>query len=147
MTSITIIDCRDISELASTLTAMLKDGPVQVRLSGRKARSLSQNSLMWIWYRQISEWLKSKGKDFAGEQWVHDAMCHTFLGWRTVEMVDVITGEKTSRDELIGTSGLDVGEMKLYLDLVYQWALGYGLLLTIPEDCEYNRMKKEELGL
>ena len=45
MTTITIIDGRDTQELIARVTAMLADGPVQVKLSGKKSRSLSQNSL------------------------------------------------------------------------------------------------------
>ena len=147
MSAITIIDGRDIEQLSQQLAEMVKDGPVQVKLSGKKARSLSQNSLSWLWYNEISRWLISKGKDFATAQWVHDAMCHTFLGHEDVMDTDVITGVSTRRSALRGTSGLDVGEFKLYLDMVYHWALNYGLLLTIPEECEYDRLRKEELGL
>lgn len=147
MSAITIIDSRDIEQLSQQLAEMVKDGPVQVKLSGKKARSLSQNSLSWLWYNEISRWLISKGKDFATAQWVHDAMCHTFLGHEDVMDTDVITGVSTRRSALRGTSGLDVGEFKLYLDMVYHWALNYGLLLTIPEECEYDRLRKEELGL
>lgn len=147
MSSITIIDSRDIKGLIDQVTAMLADGPVQVKLSGKKARSLSQNNLSWMWYREISDWLKSKGKDFASDQWVHDAMCHTYLGHEDVMDMDVTTGISTRRSALRGTSKLDVGEFKLYMDMVYHWALNYGLLLTIPEECEYYRLRKEELGL
>lgn len=147
MSVITIIDSRDIEQLSQQLAEMVKEGPVQVKLSGKKARSLSQNSLSWLWYNEISRWLISKGKDFATAQWVHDAMCHTFLGHEDVMDTDVITGVSTRRSALRGTSKLDVGEFKLYLDMVYHWALNYGLLLTIPEECEYDRLRKEELGL
>lgn len=147
MSAITIMDSRDIEQLSRQLAEMVKEGPVQVKLSGKKARSLSQNSLSWLWYNEISRWLISKGKDFATAQWVHDAMCHTFLGHEDVMDTDVITGVSTRRSALRGTSGLDVGEFKLYLDMVYHWALNYGLLLTIPEECEYDRLRKEELGL
>lgn len=147
MSAITIIDSRDIEQLSQQLAEMVKEGPVQVKLSGKKARSLSQNSLSWLWYNEISRWLISKGKDFATAQWVHDAMCHTYLGHEDVMDTDVITGVSTRRSALRGTSGLDVGEFKLYLDMVYHWAMNYGLLLTIPEGCEYDRLRKEELGL
>lgn len=147
MTTITVIDGRDIQHLSQQLAVMVADGPVQVKLSGRKARSLSQNAISWVWYGEISRWLKSKGKDFASEQWVHDAMCHTFLGHEDVMDTDVVTGTSTRRSALRGTSKLDVGEMKLYLDMVYHWAMNYGLLLTIPEDCEYQKLCARENGL
>lgn len=147
MNAITIIDGRDIEQLSQQLAGMVKDGPVQVKLSGKKARSLSQNSLSWVWYGEISRWLISKGKDFATPQWVHDAMAHTFLGHEDVMDTDVVTGVSTRRSALRGTSKLDTGEMKLYLDMVHGWALNYGLLLTTPEDCEYMRLSRQENGL
>jgi hypothetical protein len=146
MKSMTVIDSRDIQQLTDEIQMLLVDGPVSVKLSGKKARSLSQNALSWMFYTEISRWLVSKGKDFATTQWVHDAMCHTFLGHVDVMDTDVITGVSTRRSELRGTSDLDVGEFTLYLDLVYHWALNYGLMLTVPEDCEYQRLKKEANG-
>jgi hypothetical protein len=146
MKSMTVIDSRDIQQLTDEIQRLLVDGPVSVKLSGRKARSLSQNALSWMFYTEISRWLMSKGKDFATPQWTHDAMCHTFLGHVDVMDTDVITGVSTRRSELRGTSGLDVGEFTLYLDLVYHWALNYGIMLTVPEDCEYQRLKKVENG-
>lgn len=147
MTTITIIDSRDIDQLSQQLFQMLQDGPVGVKLTARKARSLSQNAISWMWYREISIWLKSKGKDFATDQWVHDAMCHTFLGHEDVMDTDVVTGVSTRRSALRGTSKLDVGEMKLYLDLVYMWCLEKGLLLTVPEDSEYKKLCDQENGV
>ena len=148
MTTLTIIDGRDIPELAETVAAMLGDGPVRVKLSGQKARSLSQNALSWVWYGDISRWLLSKGDQYsyATPQWCHDAMCHTFLGYEEVVMVDVVTRERTTTSRLKGTSGMDVGQFKLYLDLVYAWCLEKGLMLTIPEDCEYQKLTKQESG-
>lgn len=147
MSAITIIDGRDIEQLSQQLAEMVKEGPAQVKLSGKKARSLSQNSLSWLWYGEISRWLISKGKDFATAQWVHDAMCHTFLGHEDVMDTDVVTGVSTRRSALRGTSKLDTGEMKLYLDMVHGWAMNYGLLLTTPEDSEYMRLSRQENGV
>lgn len=147
MSTITIIDGRDIQQLSQQLAAMVSNGPVQVKLSGKKARSLSQNALSHMWYAEISRWLIANGRDFATPEWCKSAMKHTFLGYVDVFDTDVITGVSTRRDELRHTSSLDVGEMKLYLDLVYGWALEKGLLLTIPEDCEYQKLCAMENGL
>lgn len=147
MTTVTVIDGRDIQQLSQQLAVMVADGPVQVKLSGKKARSLSQNSLQHLWYAEISRWLISKGRDFATPEWCKSAMKHTFLGYVDVFDTDVITGISTRRDELRHTSSLDVGEMKLYLDLVFHWAMEKGLLLTIPEGCEYQKLGLQENGL
>ena len=147
MTTITIIDGRDTQELIARVTAMLADGPVQVKLSGKKARSLSQNATFHMWMAEMSRWLTSHGREFATPEWCKDAMKHTFLGYDDVFDMDVITGISTRRQELRHTSKLDVGEMKLFMDQVYHWCLEKELMLTIPEDCEYDRLRKEELGI
>jgi hypothetical protein len=147
MTTITIIDGRDTSELIAKVTAMLADGPVQVKLSGKKARSMSQNNLAHLWFGEISKWLTGHGRDFATTEWCKNAMKHTFLGYDDAFDMDVITGISTRRQELRHTSKLDVGEMKLFMDQVYHWCLEKELMLTIPEDCEYDRLRKEELGI
>lgn len=147
MSAITIIDSRDIEQLSQQLAEMVKDGPVQVKLSGRKARSLSQNALSHMWYSEVSRWLIGKGKDFATPEWCKDALKNTFLGVEDVFHTDVVTGVSTRRQELRHTSKLDVGEMKLYLDLVYHWCLDRGLMLTIPEGCQYQELCKRENGI
>ena len=147
MSAITIIDSRDIEQLSQQLAEMVKDGPVQVKLSGRKARSLSQNALSHMWYSEVSRWLVGKGKDFATPEWCKDALKNTFLGVEDVFHTDVVTGVSTRRQELRHTSKLDVGEMKLYLDLVYHWCLDRGLMLTIPEGCQYQELCKRENGI
>lgn len=147
MSAITIIDSRDIEQLSQQLAEMVKDGPAQVKLSGRKARSLSQNALSHMWYSEVSRWLIGKGKDFATPEWCKDALKNTFLGVEDVFHTDVVTGVSTRRQELRHTSKLDVGEMKLYLDLVYHWCLDRGLMLTIPEGCQYQELCKRENGI
>lgn len=147
MTTITIIDGRDTSELIAKVTAMLADGPVQVKLSGKKARSMSQNNLAHLWFGEISRWLIGHGREFATPEWCKNAMKHTFLGYDDVFDTDVISGISTRRQELRHTSKLDVGEMKLFMDQVYHWCLDRGLMLTIPEGCQYQELCKLENGI
>lgn len=147
MTTITIIDGRDTQELIARVTAMLADGPVQVRLSGKKARSMSQNNLAHLWFGEISRWLTGHGREFATPEWCKNAMKHTFLGYDDVFDTDVISGISTRRQELRHTSKLDVGEMKLFMDQVYHWCLEKELMLTIPDDCEYDILRKQENGI
>lgn len=147
MSAITIIDSRDIEQLSQQLAEMVKEGPVQVKLSGRKARSLSQNNLAHLWFGEISRWLTGHGREFATPEWCKDAMKHTFLGYEDVFDTDVVTGISTRRQALRHTSKLDTGEMKLFMDLVYAWALDKGLPLTIPEGCQYDELNKQENGV
>ena len=141
-----IIDTRDIEDLNACIRTMLELGPVSVQLKSHTKRSLSQNALAHKWFGELSAWLVSKGKDFATPEWVKAAMKSTFLGYVEVIDTDVITGKKTSRQELRHTSSLDTGEMKLFMDMVYHWALDRGMMLTIPEGCEYQKLTKQENG-
>ena len=141
-----IIDSRDLEDLNACIKTMLELGPVSVQLKSHTKRSLSQNALAHKWFGELSAWLVSKGKDFATPEWVKAAMKSTFLGYVEVIDTDVITGKKTSRQELRHTSSLDTGEMKLFMDMVYHWALDRGMMLTIPDGCEYQKLIKQENG-
>lgn len=141
-----IIDTRDLDDLNACIRTMLELGPVSVQLKSHTKRSLSQNALAHKWFGELSAWLVSKGKDFATPEWVKAAMKSTFLGYVEVIDTDVITGKKTSRQELRHTSSLDTGEMKLFMDMVYHWALDRGMMLTIPDGCEYQKLTKQENG-
>ncbi|ENN7401696.1 YbcN family protein [Escherichia coli] len=112
----------------------------------RDKRSLSQNALSHMWYSEISEYLISRGKTFATPEWVKDALKHTYLGYETRELVDVVTGEITAIQSLRHTSDLDTGEMYVFLCKVEAWAMNIGCHLTIPQSCEFQllRDKQEE---
>ena len=141
-----IIDTRDIEDLNACIRTMLELGPVSVQLKSHTRRSIPQNATAHMWFGELSRWLISKGKDFATPEWVKAAMKSTFLGYAEVVDTDVITGKKTSRQELRHTSSLDTGEMKLFMDMVYHWALDRGMMLTIPDGCEYQKLTKRENG-
>jgi|GEM_PF-1349411 len=142
-----IIDTRDLDDLNACIKTMLELGPVSVQLKSHTKRSLSQNALAHKWFGELSAWLVSKGKDFATPEWVKAAMKSTFLGYVEVIDTDVITGKKTSRQELRHTSSLDTGEMKLFMDMVYGWALDRGVMLTIPDNSEYRQLCNLEDGI
>lgn len=147
MTTNLIIDTRDLEDLNACIRTMLELGPVSVQLKSHTKRSLSQNALAHAWFGELSRWLISKGKDFATPEWVKAAMKSTFLGYVEVVDTDVITGKKTSRQELRHTSSLDTGEMKLFMDMVYGWALDRGMMLTIPDNSEYKQLCNLENGI
>lgn len=142
-----IIDSRDLEDLNSCIKDFLKVGPVSVQIKSHTKRSLSQNALAHKWFGELSAWLISKGKDFATPEWVKAAMKSTFLGYVEVVDTDVITGKKTTRQELRHTSSLDTGEMKLFMDMVYGWALDRGVMLAIPDNSEYRQLCNLENGL
>lgn len=110
----------------------------------RETRSLSQNNLSHMWYEQISKYLVSRGKTFATPEWVKDALKHTYLGYEEREMTDVITGQKTTVSSLRHTSVLDTGEMYDYMSKVQAWAADIGCLVTVPNDCEYQKLRDQQ---
>lgn len=109
----------------------------------RNKRSLTSNALAHKWFSEISAYLISKGRKDCSPEWVKDAMKHTFLGYEQVHCVDVVSGERHQIEALRHTSGLDAGDMHLFMNLVYAWCVDIGLLLTIPEDSEYRKIQGE----
>ncbi len=97
-----------------------------------------------MWYAEISRYLVKRGKAFASPEWVKDAMKHTYLGYENREMVDVITGEKTTVRTLRHTADLKTGDMHFFLTQVEWWALNIGCLLTIPESSEYRELQRKQ---
>lgn len=110
----------------------------------RKKRSLSQNSLSHVWYKEISDYLIKAGRPFCTEAWVKESLKATYLGFESTEYTDVLTGEKTQREALRHTSKLDKGEMHYFLQQIESWCAQFGLILTTPDDCEYMKLKREQ---
>ena len=71
MTTITIIDGRDTQELIAKVTAMLADGPVQVKLSPASKRSLQANKLMWVKLNELERTRRWHGRKLAASNWKH----------------------------------------------------------------------------
>ena len=110
----------------------------------REKRSLNQNALSHMWYSEISEYLISRGKTFATPAWVKDALKHTYLGYETKDLVDVVTGDITTIQSLRHTSDLDTGEMYVFLCKVEAWAMNIGCHLTIPQSCEFQLLRDKQ---
>lgn len=110
----------------------------------REQRSIPQNSLQHMWYAELSAYLIKRGKAFATPEWVKDAMKHTYLGYESREMVDVVTGDRTPVQTLRHTSSLDTADMHHYLTQVEGWALNVGCRLTIPAESEYQKLKDKQ---
>lgn len=125
-------------------TAIRRLGVLSVLQPWREKRSLSQNALSHMWYSEISEYLISRGKSFATAAWVKDALKHTYLGYETKDLVDVVTGEITTIQSLRHTSDLDTGEMYIFLCKVEAWAVNIGCHLTIPQSCEFQQLRDKQ---
>ena len=110
----------------------------------REKRSLSQNALSHMWYTEISEYLINSGRTDATPEWVKRNLKKTYLGCEEVTYTDFITGEKTTTWEPRHTSDLDTGEMHIFLTKVEVWCAQFGLALTIPFDCQYQKLKESQ---
>ncbi|MFO6484952.1 YbcN family protein [Escherichia coli] len=83
-------------------------------------------------------------KAFATPAWVKDALKHTYLGYETKDLVDVVTGDITTIQSLRHTSDLDTGEMYVFLCKVEAWAVNIGCHLTIPQSCEFQLLRDKQ---
>lgn len=116
--------------------------PLTVKLEEYKnPRSLSQNAMSHIWYREIAKAMEKKGHkvDYenpaeAWKLWLKKR----FLGVSTVNI------GKHTLEEIKRTSDLNSGEMAHYLDQVYYWAIDLGIKLSIPKECEYAEIKTKQ---
>lgn len=116
--------------------------PLTVKLEEYKnPRSLSQNAMSHIWYREIAKAMEKKGHKVnyenpaeAWKLWLKKR----FLGVSTVNI------GKHTLEEIKRTSDLNSGEMAHYLDQVYHWAIDLGIILTIPKECEYAEIKTKQ---
>lgn len=96
----------------------------------RERRSLSQNSLYWLWLNCISA---ETGNDVDA---LHDYFKDRFLS-RKVE----IFGDECS----VGTSTtkLNTAEFTAFLDKVQQFAAGEGIILPNPEDLYFEQFYQQ----
>ncbi len=110
----------------------------------KEKRSLSQNSLAHMWFGEISEYLIKSGRSDATPEWVKRNLKRTYLGCEEVTYTDFVTGDKSTTYEPRHTSSLDTGEMHYFLTQVEQWCAQFGLVLTIPNNSEYQLLKEKQ---
>ncbi|WP_273761559.1 recombination protein NinB [Aeromonas hydrophila] len=133
----------NFTSVGKQISELLKIGDMRITVKPwREKRSLSQNALLHLWMDEISDFLIRHGRIQATPEWVKDAMKHSFLGYIETERINVITGERITVSELKHTSSLDTGEMHYFLSHVEVWAVNINCRLTIPDNCEYRKLKE-----
>lgn len=92
----------------------------------RKRRSLSQNSLMWLWIGEVADLVgQHTGMDAAD---VHEFFKQKFLPPRIIEVGGVT-------EDVRSTAKLTTLEMTTYMDRIYAWVTTeLGLLLPLPQE-------------
>lgn len=101
-------------------------------------RSLSQNSLYWRWLNEISEQVTVSDKKHDAEIW-HEYFKRYFC---PVKIIAMPAGDDL---EVRTTKKLDTGEMHYYLNQIEQWAMGHMYVLTTPDNCEYQKLKDNQI--
>ncbi len=104
----------------------------------REKRSLSQNAFQHVIYKEISDYLVSKGRTDWTEKKTKFEMKNNFLGWEITKCTNVHTGEITTKETLIETSGLDVGTSGDYTTKLLDFAQSINCTIKIPSQCDYR---------
>lgn len=131
---------RRVVEIGNELKATCgkRDFPIEVIFKKAKSkRSISQNALYWEWMSQMGVFFSRNGIKMDKEK-SHELMQHTFLGYRewTTPKGELIRTLKT-------TTALSVGEFSHYLSQIDAWAAEKGLMLTRPEDNDYEIYRQQ----
>ena len=114
------------------LQMLLKSGAQRVTIETIKPhRSLSANSLYWVWLDTLAKHFSKGGNKFSKDD-MHDLMRHKFLGYE-----DRTVGKTVIAQQLKSTADLDSGGMFHYMEQIDAWAADCGCLLPRPEDNEY----------
>lgn len=136
----------NFSAIGQQLHTLLESGGCYrlIIMPWKEKRSLSQNSLAHMWFSEISEYLIKSGRIDATPAWVKRNLKRTYLGCEEITYTDFVTGEKVTTYEPRHTSSLDTGEMHFFLNQVERWCAQFGLVLTIPHDSEYQKLKEKQ---
>lgn len=138
-------DIRTLGAAIAQITKLVADG-FALRISIKQwteKRSLSQNALQHVIYKDISVYLVDHGRDWSEEK-VKKALKFKFLGEYVEEITDVVTGKVYKRKELRSTAKLDKGEAYHYTTQIIDWAESIGCQIKIPANCEYRDLMEEQ---
>lgn len=101
----------------------------------RDKRTRSQNALFHAWCRELAEQFTAKNYEIDEEQ-MKMILKNRFLGTQ-----DVVIHNTVIPGQLKETSKLQPGEMMRFLDQVWDWAADHGVVLEIPADSEYMKLR------
>ena len=132
--------CRDtLSQFIDIVSKIVSEGgKYRVTIKKwREKRSVDQNSLYWKWLTEISKCVPVADTYYNTETW-HEYFKKYFC---PVKIIPLPVGQTSTRS----TKLLDVGEMHFYLNKIEQWAIDKMLVLPMPDDNEYSKLKKEQV--
>lgn len=138
---------RDVEQKAKFLIEQMLEWdfsrPLCIKMENyQNPRSLSQNALLHVWCREISEQMENKGfkvtegnSEEAWKIWLK----RRFLGSDDFKISRTVISGQVRR-----TSTLGKGDMVHFMDECYHWATEQGIKLTIPKESEYAELKKQQ---
>ncbi len=117
--------------------------PMVVKLEPyQNPRSLSQNAMSHIWYREIAKEMEKKGHKIHHEEPAD--VWKLWLKQRFLGTCCYSIGNQKISDQVKSTSTLTKGEFVHFLDNVYHWAIKQGIRLSIPADSEYAELQAQQ---
>lgn len=111
----------------------------------KNPRTLSQNSLMHIWFREIAQNLADRGQ-MVGDEKITPEDVKLMLKMKFLGLEDIIRGKLIIKDQLRSTSKLDKGELHFFLNQVEEWATDRGIMLSNPAGSEYMKLREAQNG-
>ena len=117
--------------------------PLAVKLDPyENPRSLSQNAMSHIWYREIAKEMADKGHKIDHEEPAE--VWKLWLKKRFLGTASYSIGNQQIPEQVKSTSKLTKGEFVHYLDNVYHWATKQGIRLSIPAESEYAELQAQQ---
>ena len=140
----------DKKEVEAKLPFILKrieswnfENPLVVKLDKYESpRSLSQNAMSHIWYREISNAMADKGHKVDHEE--PSEVWKLWLKKRFLGAESYSIGNQQIPEQVKSTSKLTKGEFVHFLDNVYHWATKQGIRLSIPAESEYAELQAQQ---
>tara|TARA_R110001632_G_scaffold131271_1_gene245500 strand:+ start:701 stop:1147 length:447 start_codon:yes stop_codon:yes gene_type:complete len=105
----------------------------------KNPRTTSQNALLHAWCKQMSEHFIAKIPTATPEN-IKLMMKSRFLGTETIKI-----GKTEIENQVRKTRDLDIGEMVHFMDNVYHWGIDNGVMLSIPRESEYQKLKTQQV--
>lgn len=111
----------------------------------KNPRTLTQNSLMHIWFREIAQNLADRGQ-MVGDEKITPEDVKLMLKMKFLGLEDIIRGKLIIKGQLRSTSKLDKGELHFFLNQVEEWATDRGIMLSSPAGNEYMKLREAQNG-
>ena len=122
----------DLAEFLAIAPGLDYSKPLSVEVKPvSKRRSLNQNSLYWMWLKQMADHFSKKAGPYCDEE-MHDLMRHLYLGYEDKRIGNTVIG-----NQLCSTKDLEPGLMSEYMSKIEAWAVDNGCLVTIPAHSQY----------